>query len=95
MTDVSASRFRPGQVVATPGAMEALRESGETASSYIKRHLEGDWGTVDVHDRAANELALIHGARLLSAYVLRSGTRIWVITEADRSSTCVLLPDEY
>jgi hypothetical protein len=55
----------------------------------------GDWGDLHAADRAENEHSLKHGFRLLSAYTLRDGTRIWVITEADRSSTCILLPEEY
>jgi hypothetical protein len=57
--------------------------------------LAGDWGDVDEHDRVENEYSLQHGLRLLSAYSLSSGERVWIITEADRSSTCVLLPEEY
>jgi len=63
--------------------------------AYLVRHIAGDWGDVDEHDRRENELSLIHGLRLLSAYTLSSGTKIWVITEADRSATTVLLPEEY
>jgi len=63
--------------------------------AYLVRHTAGDWGDVDEHDRRENELSLIHGLRLLSAYILNSGTKIWIITEADRSVTTVLLPDEY
>jgi hypothetical protein len=61
----------------------------------LVRHLAGYWGDVDEHDRRENELSLIHGFRLLSAYTLNSGSKIWIITEADRSVTTVLLPDEY
>ena len=63
--------------------------------AYLVRHIAGDWGDVDEHDRRENELSLIHGFRLLSAYTLYSGTKIWIITEADRSVTTVLLPEEY
>ena len=88
-------KFLPGRIVATPGALAALTESGEPPFEYLNRHIHGDWGEVDEHDRRENELSLIHGFRLLSAYTLKNGTRIWIITEADRSSTCILLPDEY
>jgi hypothetical protein len=63
--------------------------------AYLVRHIAGDWGDVDAHDRRENELSLVHGFRLLSAYTLNSGTKIWIITEADRSVTTVLLPKEY
>jgi hypothetical protein len=89
------SRFNPGQVVATPGALAALEASGESLFDYLARHLSGDWGDVDAEDAQENELSLKNDLRLLSAYTLKNGTKIWVITEADRSSTCVLLPEEY
>jgi hypothetical protein len=89
------NRFNPGQVVATPGALAALEASGESLSDYLTRHLSGDWGDVDAEDARENELSLKRGWRLLSAYTLKSGTKIWVITEANRSSTCLLLPEEY
>lgn len=86
-------KFDLGEVVATPGALAAL---GGTSWVYdlIDRHLGGDWGEVDREDWAANDRALLAGARLLSAYTV-SGTKVWVITEADRSATTVLLPEEY
>ena len=89
------NRFSPGKVVATPGALAALAASGESLFDYLARHLSGDWGDIDAEDARENELSLKHGFRLLSAYTLKSGAKIWVITEADRSSTCILLPDEY
>ena len=87
--------FALGQLVATPGALAALEASGESLLTCLERHLAGDWGDVDADDAQENELSLKHGWRLLSAYRLESGTQIWVITEADRSSTCILLPAEY
>jgi hypothetical protein len=89
------NRFTPGQVVATPGALAALEASGESLLDYVQRHLTGDWGDVSDPDVCENEYALAHGLRLLSSYKLKSGRRIWIITEADRSSTCILLPEEY
>jgi hypothetical protein len=93
-------RFLPGQVVATPGAIEALRASGQDAHVFLSRHLRGDWGDLDDEDRHLNEMALLDGSRLLSAYVTSRGERLWVITEAvggdgRRASTCLLLPSEY
>ena len=90
-----AARFCLGRLVATPGALEALQESEETALPFLRRHAQGDWGEVCKEDRRANDRALVDGDRVLSAYRTAQGTRLWVITEADRSSTCVLLPKEY
>jgi hypothetical protein len=87
--------FPLGQVVATPGALAEMEASGELLFSYLQRHLSGDWGEIDAHDRRENELSLREGFRLMSVYTLSNGIRFWIITEADRSSTCVLLPEEY
>jgi hypothetical protein len=88
-------KFSLGQVVATPGALEALAESGQTADFFLDKHVRGDWGEVDDEDKRANDEALVNGERLLSAYRTLRNDRLWVITEADRSSTCCLLPSEY
>jgi hypothetical protein len=88
-------RFPLGSTVATPGALEALDRNHETAHTLLGRHQSGDWGDLDAADRTENEQALIQGTRILSAYRLLDATRVWVITEADRSSTCILLPNEY
>ena len=88
-------RFDPGTVVATPGALDALKATGEYAVHLLARHLRADWGDLDEADRQANDHALTTGGRLLSAYHLRDGTKLWIITEWDRSSTCLLLPSEY
>ena len=84
-------RFPMGQIVATPGAL-AL---GIDLNAYLRRHHCGDWGDLCEEDKNTNEDALIHGDRILSHYELGGGRRIYIITEADRSSTCVLLPEEY
>jgi hypothetical protein len=89
------SKFPLGRVVATPGALEALREAGEEPMMYLMRHQSGDWGDVPEEDAKENEFSVENGFRILSAYTLKDGTKIWVITEADRSSTCLLLPFEY
>jgi hypothetical protein len=73
----------------------AFQASGDDFTAYLVWHIAGDWGDVDEHDRRENELSLVHEFRLLSAYTLSSGTKIWIITEADRSVTTVLLPEEY
>ena len=87
--------FTLGQLVATPGALAAIGVSGDDLSTYLARHQSGDWGEIDAHDRKENQLSLEHSFRLMSVYSLNTGVKIWVITEADRSSTTVLLPDEY
>jgi hypothetical protein len=84
-----------GQVVATPGALHAFAAIEEEYLPYLLRHARGDWGTVSPEDAEANEEALQEGSRLLSAYRLPDDTKVWIITEADRSSTCILLPEEY
>ena len=88
-------KFPLGRVVATQGALHALSEAGETPAGFLRRHLRGDWGDLDEHDRRENELSLVQGFRLLSAYQLGTGVRVWIITEADRSATTILLPEEY
>lgn len=87
--------FDLGQVVATPGALNALEEAGQSPSEFIARHVSGDWGELDEEDQQANDDAVEGGDRVLSAYILKTGIKIWAITEADRSSTCLLLPEEY
>ena len=84
-----------GRVVATPGALEALKQAGQTPHEFLNRHLAGNWGDLCEEDRRANDEAVENGSRVLSAYVLGDGVKLWVITEADRSSTCILLPEEY
>ena len=88
-------RFSLGQVVATPGALAAADAANDVLMRYVARHVLGEWGDLDATDKRANERALKHGARLLSAYHLRDGTKIWIWTEADRASTCIMLPEEY
>jgi len=88
-------KFEPGRIVATPGALDAMEEAGDNPASFLARHLAGDWGELDAEDARENEFSLANGFRLLSAYRLRNGVKIWVITEADRSATTFLLPEEY
>ena len=88
-------RFPLGHVVATPGALAALQEAGDRPADLLRRQICGDWGDLDEHDRQENERSLKDGCRLLSAYTLTSGIRLWIITEADRRSTTLLLPSEY
>ena len=94
-TDTSrAVRFPLGHVVATPGALGLVRAHGLDVVGLLQRHRSGDWGDVCAEDADANERALDAGTRLLSAYDTPGG-RLWILTEADQSSTRVLLPSEY
>jgi hypothetical protein len=88
-------RFPPGRVVTTPAALELLERYGKDPSEYLGRHLSDDWGDLDVHDYRENERAVKTGARLFSAYTVSPLNTLWIITEADRSSTCLLLPSDY
>jgi len=99
-------KFPLGQIVATPGVIRALTptdsQTPELANlvaqtviaDALSRHVAGDWGNVCAEDAAANDQSVVEGSRVLSSYEWK-GTKFWIITEADRSSTCVLLPDEY
>ena len=91
-------RFKTGQVVATPGALRMLQQAGVAPMTLLARHAFGDWGDLCDEDKEANNLAVAIGDRIFSSYEVGVGlnaTKVWVITEADRSSTCVLLPEEY
>src|SRR5688500_12628700 len=91
----TAPLFALGTCVATPGAVEAIAASGQSAAFFLEQHQRGHWGSVSEGDQRANDAAVVTGERLLSEYRTLLGVVIWVITEADRSSTCVLLPGEY
>ena len=90
---VPPALFDVGQIYLTPGARESV--SMEELVVVLNRHMRGDWGDVGEEDRRENDLSVKEGYRLLSSYTTDDGTRFWLITEADRSSTTVLLPDEY
>jgi len=87
--------FSLGMVVGTQGAVDALEAAGQSPQEFLDRHAYGDWGEVPEADKEENDFSLQHGFRILSAYTTTAGERLWVITEADRSSTTLLLPDEY
>lgn len=89
------AKFRMGKILATPGALKALKESGQAPLDFLSRHACGDWGEVCPEDRAANDRALESGERILSTFRTNEGARLWVITEWDRSLTTILLPEEY
>jgi len=87
-------RFPLGSVVSTPGALHLLTSHKVSAFALLALHQSGQWGDVPPDDARANDQALIVGARVLSAYLV-GGARLWIITEADRSVTTMLLPEEY
>ena len=91
----SLSKFHLGRVVATPGALRALEEAYQNPFEFLARHQAGDWGELCEEDKRENEFSVRNGFRILSAYRTRNNTKIWVITEADRSATTLLLPEEY
>jgi len=93
MNDTSVL-FNPGFIVCTPGALRALTLAQISGQALIDRHLSGDFGEIDDEDRERNLVAIEEGARVLSSYRLPSQTVVWVITEADRSATTLLLPSE-
>jgi hypothetical protein len=96
----SIQKFELGQVVATPGAIEAMKKAGQNPHGLLNRHCTGDWGIVCQEDKDANDASLIDGSRILSAFHLNDGVKIWLITEAkddqgERASTTILLASEY
>ena len=86
--------FTPGRCVITPGVMALMQQNQIDSGRFLVRHLSGDWGDLSQADKQVNDKALKQGARLFSAYQI-SDQRLWIITEADRSVTTLLLPEEY
>src|SRR6266576_2683657 len=97
MTDMN--RLLPkvslGRIVATPGALEAVQQANQNPFEFIRRHQSGDWGELCEEDKRENEFSVHNEFRILSAYRTRNDVKIWIITEADRSATTLLLPHEY
>lgn len=94
------AKFSLGQVVATPGVLDALSASGQSAGEFFVRHARGDWGELNDNDKSLNDQSLVDGSRLLSAYCTPRGVRLWIITESvddqgRRAATTLLLPSEY
>jgi hypothetical protein len=87
--------FSLGQLVATPGALAALEKAGQGPLDLLSRHVHGDWGDLCEEDRRENQFSLERGFRLLSSYRTLADAKLYVITEADRSVTTILLPEEY
>ena len=96
MSTTGKPLFPLGRLTATPGAIDAHAATRQTPAEFLRRHQTGDYGVVDEDDKEANDAAVRCGERVFSAYMLNDGeTKLWCITEADRSSTCLLLPEEY
>jgi hypothetical protein len=100
MVDFVRPRFSLGRTLATPGALRAIEEAGQTPAEFLDRHVCGDWGIVSAGDGALNDEALTDGSRILSAYRTSTGVKLWIITEAkddegQRAATTILLPEEY
>ena len=89
------ARFPLGRVVATPGALKALEEANQTPFEFVEKHQTGNWGELCEEDKDENEFSVRNGFRILSAYRTRLDEKIWIITEADRSVTTLLRPEEY
>ena len=87
--------FELGQIVATPGALAALKKAGQQPGEFLTRHVNREWGDLSDEDRKENDYSLEHGFRILSNYKTNADDRLWIITEADRSVTTLLLPEEY
>ena len=86
-------RLELGRTLITPGALNSLPPDEVVVA--LARHARGDWGDLTEEDLKANDGALVHGARILSAYHARNSVKFWIITEWDRSATTILLPEEY
>jgi hypothetical protein len=92
--------FKPGRILASPGCIHELERAGQNLWEFMARHIAGDWGVVDADDAEANNESLKDGSRLLSAYLLKTGEKIWIITEAEdenghRIASTGILPSEY
>lgn len=89
-------KFKPGRLLATPGALElqANLEGGRGLLTLLARHLDGDWGDISEADKKENDLSMEKGFRILSSYDTNAG-KLWILTEADRSATTFLLPEDY
>lgn len=92
---LGAGKFSLGQITGTPGALKAIEEAGQEPSFFLSKHVSGDWGMMGKDDKQLNEEALTDGGKIHSAYRTLKSETIWIITEADRSTTTVLLPHDY
>jgi hypothetical protein len=88
-------KFSLGVILGTSTAVAALERNNQLPTPFLERHESGDWGEVSEEDKKENDLSVEEGFRILSAYSLEDGTKIWILTENDRSVTTLLLPDDY
>ena len=99
MTDVERDDPRPlfelGQIVRTPGAIQTMQDAGQDPIELLRRHVTGDWGDLGEEDKKENDFSVGKDLRIFSAYNLESGEKVWIITEADRSATTILVPQDY
>ena len=96
MESVKPLLFSLGKIVSTPGALDALARANQQPHDFLDRHAAGDWGAeLSEEDKAENEYSLQHGFRILSSYKTAAGEKLWIITEADRSASSLILPEEY
>lgn len=100
MITVKSPLFKPGRILASPGCLEAIEKSGDNLWNFFARHLAADWGVVGDEDAEANNQSIKDGSRIISAYLLKTGEKIWIITEAEddqgiRAATTAILPSEY
>ncbi|WP_166822530.1 hypothetical protein [Thalassoroseus pseudoceratinae] len=95
MNEDRQPKFFLGQTLATPGALESIQEANQSPMEFLQQHVAGKWGEVDEEDASENENVLLHGERILSVYRTTQDVKLRVITEADRSATTILLPEEY
>jgi hypothetical protein len=89
------AKFSLGTLVITPSAMAEIQIAEQLPTDFLRRHIKGDWGDLEEDDKTENELSLKQGGRLMSCYRTLKDVKIWIITEADRSSTCILVPSDY
>lgn len=87
--------FPIGRAYATPSALKAMKDSATSPATLLDRHGSGDWGDLDEEDKLTNDAAVEHGGRILSAYKLPTGAKVWIITEWTRETTTIMLPEEY
>jgi hypothetical protein len=95
MINSTETLFPLGRTYSTPGALETLSESAQSVAEFLNRHQRGDWGDLGEEDKRENDFSVDKRLRIFSAYHTSKGVKLWVITEADRSSTTILLPSEY
>jgi hypothetical protein len=88
-------KFSLGIIVGTTAAVAALERNNQLPTAFLERHESGDWGEVSEEAKKENDLSVEEGFRILSVYSLKDGTKIWILTEDDRSVTTLLLPDDH